>query len=76
MCLGYSESHAGDTFSVWDPQSKRAQITREILCLGRMYFLLLVLPQASNFSNFGGDDLQNEVDENEIDSDYDNKDII
>jgi hypothetical protein len=38
MFVGYSTAHAGDTYCMWDPRSRRVHITRDIQWLNKMYF--------------------------------------
>jgi hypothetical protein len=38
MFVGYSTAHAGDTYRMWDPRSRRVHITRDIRWLNKMYF--------------------------------------
>jgi hypothetical protein len=38
MFVGYFLNHAGDTVRMWDPDTKRVHLSRDILWTGRMYF--------------------------------------
>jgi hypothetical protein len=38
MFVGYSTTHAGNTYRMWDPRSRRVHITRDILWLNKMFF--------------------------------------
>ena len=38
MFVGYSHNHAGDTFRMWDPESKRVHLSRDIVWLNKMFF--------------------------------------
>jgi hypothetical protein len=37
MFVGYSPNHAGDTFRMWDPETKQVHVSRDILWLNKMY---------------------------------------
>jgi hypothetical protein len=36
--VGYCLNHAGDTFRMWDPDTKRVHLSQDIVWTGRMYF--------------------------------------
>jgi hypothetical protein len=36
--VGYSTAHAGDTYRMWDPRSRRVNFTRDIRWLNKIYF--------------------------------------
>jgi hypothetical protein len=38
MFVGYSPNHAGDTFWMWDPETKQVHVSRDIIWLNKMYF--------------------------------------
>jgi hypothetical protein len=38
MFVGYSPNLAGDTFRMWDPETKQVHVSRDIIWLNRMYF--------------------------------------
>jgi hypothetical protein len=38
MFVGYSRNHAGDTLHMWDPETKRVHLSRDIVWLNKMYF--------------------------------------
>jgi len=38
MFIGYSLNHAGDTYRMWDPDSKRVHLSRDIVWLNKMFF--------------------------------------
>jgi hypothetical protein len=38
MFVGYCLNHAGDTFRMWDPDTKRVHLSRDIVWTGKMYF--------------------------------------
>jgi hypothetical protein len=38
MFVGYCLNHAGDTVRMWDPDTKRVHLSRDIMWTGRMYF--------------------------------------
>jgi hypothetical protein len=38
MFVGYSPNHAGDTFRMWDLETKQVHVSRDILWLNKMYF--------------------------------------
>jgi hypothetical protein len=38
MFVGYALNHTGDTYRMYDPQSKRVHITRDVIWLKRMFF--------------------------------------
>jgi hypothetical protein len=38
MFVGYPESHAKDTYQMWDPRSQCVHVTRDITWLNRMFF--------------------------------------
>jgi hypothetical protein len=38
MFVGYSPNHAGDIFRMWDPETKRVHVSRDIIWLNKMYF--------------------------------------
>jgi hypothetical protein len=38
MFVGYCLNHTGDTFRMWDPDTKRVHLSRDIIRTGRMYF--------------------------------------
>jgi hypothetical protein len=38
MFVGYSPNHAADTLRMWDPDTKRVNLTRDIVWLNKMFF--------------------------------------
>ena len=38
MLVGYAESHAGDTFCIWNPSLTRVHVSRDVKWLKRMFF--------------------------------------
>jgi hypothetical protein len=38
MFVGYCLNHAGNTFRMWDPDTKRVHLSRDIVWTGKMYF--------------------------------------
>jgi hypothetical protein len=38
MFVGYSPNHAADTLRMWDPDTKRVHLTRDIVRLNQMFF--------------------------------------
>jgi hypothetical protein len=38
MFVGYCLNHAGDTFRLWDPDTKRVHLSQDIVWTGKMYF--------------------------------------
>jgi hypothetical protein len=38
MFVGYSPNHAADTLRMWDPDTKRVHLTRDIVWLNKMFF--------------------------------------
>jgi hypothetical protein len=53
--VGYCLNHAGDTSRMWDPDTKRVHLSRDIVWTGRMYFggsqLSIEGPLIPNFHN-------------------------
>jgi hypothetical protein len=39
MFVGYSTAHAGNTYCMWDPRSRRVHITRDIWWLNKMFLI-------------------------------------
>jgi hypothetical protein len=61
MFVGYCLNHAGDTFRMWDPDTKRVHLSQDIVWTGKMYFKGLLQRLESPFfndledsPNFGG----------------------
>lgn len=38
MMVGYATSHAGDTYEMWDPKTRRIHVTRDVIWMKRMFF--------------------------------------
>jgi hypothetical protein len=38
MFVGYSPNNAADTLRMWDPDTKRVHLTRDIVWLNKMFF--------------------------------------
>ena len=38
MMVGYAKQHAGDTYRMWDPNTKRVHVTRDVIWLNKMFF--------------------------------------
>lgn len=38
MMVGYARDHAGDTYQMWNPNTGRVLVTRDVIWLGRMYY--------------------------------------
>ena len=52
MFVGYPDSHACDTYRMWDPRSTRVHVSRDIIWMGRMFFSpSSALPPAFSTSN-------------------------
>ena len=45
MFVGYAINHDGDVYCMWDPNTNRVLISRDIIWLKRMYFEPKVIPE-------------------------------
>jgi hypothetical protein len=74
MFVGYSPNHAGDTFWMWHPETKRVHVSRDIIWLNKMYFNQTTewinVPR-NNFTSNNDYDSDNVQLENEINNDKD-----
>jgi hypothetical protein len=90
MFVGYSPNHAANTLRMWDPDTKRVHLNRDIVWLNKMFFNnnpnFIDVPRRPNknshktsTNNKAGSDPENESDLNnefQIDKDNDREDIV